>query len=105
MCNLSDYFQPIHELEKEARIFSNHKDLHSWFYHETGSTIVDKIPEDHMTQQELDGVYYYLQATADQLLFRLESYEMFELCKLVAQQFKTLKDEYESIASNVLKLK
>ena len=88
----SDYFQPMHDLEREAKIFCSHKDAHSWFHYENDRTIKSVFYDNtHDTiTQELNAIYNHLMTYADDLLNRLESYENYETCKLVTTQFRKL---------------
>lgn len=101
-CNLSDYFQPMHELDREAKIFCNHKDVHSWFYYDTDRTVRSVLVDDKQQSiLELNGIYDYLMSYADHLLHRLESYEKFETCTLVTAQFRKLEAELEQMQAKL----
>ena len=101
----SDYFKPYNNLLAEARIFCAHDTAKDWFWYHTGRTISNVMQDTEAQAEELMWIEEHLWSTCYDLTSRLESFERYELCKQVTDQFDKLSSELTRMQVMLQKLR
>jgi hypothetical protein len=92
-CHLSDYFNPLSELQREALGFCKYRTVRDLIAAYSHRSLHDLLNESYNDMAELMEHAHEIEDYADGLIARLRTYELYEECAMVKKRTEFYLDQ------------
>ena len=96
-CNLSDYFNPLSELQREAKGFCKYTTVRDLITAYSNKSLHDLLNESYNDAVELMEHAEEIESYSEALIARLRSYELYEECAAVQKKTEFYLDQISDL--------